>query len=141
MTNTIELAETEMPDILATIPQNTPVTMLNLLKYSEQAYYPEGFEALPCSGKHAYTQRYLSRSKVHVAKAGATIVFEGSVVASLLSPADEKWDSVIIVTYPSIEAFMKMAAAPEYEELGIHRAAGLEDSRLLASVQEALTDT
>lgn len=132
--------EVEIPDILANIPRNTPVTMLNLLRYSEQANYPANFKAEPCSGKHAYTKRYLSCSKVHVANAGATILFEGPVVASLICAENEQWDSMIIVTYPSIEAFMQMAAAPEYTELAIHRAAGLEDSRLIASVQGELID-
>lgn len=131
----VELDDSELQDILARIPTDTPVTMLNLLKYSEVANYPDNFEAQPCSGKHAYTRRYLQRSKAHLSNVGATILFEGSVCTNLINPETEKWDSVIIVTYPSIEVFVQMGASAEYEELLIHRAAGLEDSRLIASVE------
>ena len=33
---------------------DSPVVMLNLLRYREKAAYPEGFEAVPCSGREAY---------------------------------------------------------------------------------------
>ena len=139
-TVTVEQDDNELQDILARIPTDTPVTMLNLLKYSDVAKYPENFEAQPCSGKHAYTNRYLQQSKIHLANLGATILFEGPVCASLLAPETEEWDSVIIVTYPSIEIFLQMGAAAEYEELLIHRAAGLEDARLIALVEGELAD-
>lgn len=40
------------------IRENTPVIMLNLIRYKEQADYGDRAEFAPCSGREAYYQRY-----------------------------------------------------------------------------------
>ena len=57
------MAERERPfyesakEILAGVPEDTPIVMINLLRYRERAAYPEGSGAEPCSGRDAY-RRY-----------------------------------------------------------------------------------
>jgi uncharacterized protein (DUF1330 family) len=137
---TIEFDESALPEILKKIPTDRPVIMLNLLKYNETAKYPEDFEAEPCTGRHAYTQRYISGAKVQLEKAGASIIYEGTVCGALIGPDNENWDSIILVKYPSIESLINMTASSNYDELHIHRAAGLDDSRLIATFESDIVN-
>lgn len=127
--------ESKLTEVLAQMPIGKPIVMLNLLKFLDQATYPDGFDSAPCSGKEAYFERYGPASLPWVADAGAEVLFAGNVAGILIGPVNEYWDATIIVRYPSIEAFVQMVTAPEYQELSVHRTASLEDSRLIASVE------
>ena len=50
---------------------------------------------------------------------------------ALIAPEQEHWDEVLLVRYPSPEAFLAMLADPEYRAATIHRTAALADSRLI----------
>ena len=56
---------------------------------------------------------------------------------SLIAPEEEEWDDVVLVEYPSRDAFVKMVESAEYQAVSPHRTAGLLDSRLIAT--QALT--
>jgi uncharacterized protein (DUF1330 family) len=112
--------------------------MINLLKYKDNAEYPKDFDAEPCTGRDGYNGRYIPHIKMRIREVGGTVVFDGPVCASLIGPPDESWDSVLIVTFPSIQVFMEMVSAPEHMSLRVHRAAALADSRLIATVSDAL---
>jgi uncharacterized protein (DUF1330 family) len=116
---------------LAGIPDGHPVVMLNLLRYRAAARYPEagGFE--PCSGRRAY-QRYSREAVRFVAGAGGGVVWRGAAQVGLIAPPGERWDDVLLVSYPSKQAFLDMIADPGYQAIVVHRTAALEDSRLLA---------
>ena len=115
-------------------PESTPVVMLNLLKYRERATYPDDSGWEKCSGRTAY-ERYMAVARNKVAEAGGEFIWQGNVAASPIAPSDESWDEVILVRYPSAEAFLSMVTDTNYQALLIHRSAALEDSRLIA-VQE-----
>lgn len=51
----------------------------------------------------------------------------------LLSPTNERWHKVLLVRYPSKQAFLEMIQNPDYQAITIHRKAALEDSRLIAT--------
>ena len=112
---------------------DSPVVMINLLRYRAQAEYPEGFDAEPCSGREAY-QRYGAVALGRVALAGGRVVWMGSAQATLIGPDTEQWDDAVLVEYPSRKAFMRMLSQPEYLAATPHRTAALEDSRLIATV-------
>jgi uncharacterized protein (DUF1330 family) len=111
---------------------DAPVVMINLLRYRERAHYPPGFDAEPCSGREAY-QRYGVLVAPHIASAGARMLWLGSVQASVIAPAEERWDDAILVEYPSRKAFLQMVTNPEYLAVAGHRTAALDDSRLIAT--------
>ena len=48
---------------------------------------------------------------------------------------EEDWDEVLVVKYPSKDAFIEMAMDPEYLEILKHRTAGVLDSRLIYTKQ------
>jgi len=103
--------------------------MINLLRYREQAAYPAGFSATPCSGREAY-RRYVSVAAVKIAELGGKIVWTSSVKMSVIAPEGEEWDDAILVQYPSRAAFIQMVSQPDYLAAAVHRTAALADSRL-----------
>jgi uncharacterized protein (DUF1330 family) len=115
-------------------PQGTPVVMLNLLRFREQAEYPEGSAHAPCSGREAYA-RYGRHAFGAVARAGGEVVFRGDAVSHPIALAGERWDEILVVRYPSIDAFFGMVMAPEYQAESAHRTAALEDARLICTVE------
>ena len=91
-----------------------PVTMLNLLRFR-----PDG-------GAEEYA-RYGEKAGSFLAASGARVRFLGRSVATVIG--GEEWDEVILVEYPSKEAFLGMVADPDYpSDL---RTGALLDSRLV----------
>ena len=109
-----------------------PLVMLNLLRYRDEAAYPEGFDAEPCSGRHAY-RRYSAQAAPQLAAVGGRVLWMGSGRLSVIGPEGEGWDEVLLVEYPSREAFLTMLATPAYQAGVPHRRAALLDSRLIAT--------
>jgi hypothetical protein len=126
---TVNPSPADFERLVASIPEETPVTSLNLLRFREWAAYPSSSDFEPCSGREAY-QRYLDIVSVNVAAAGGQVQWMTDVLARLTGPESEAWDAVVVVRYPSFKAFLGMAAAMPGDYLGpIHRTAALEDSR------------
>lgn len=107
-----------------------PICMLNLLRFAQQANYPDDSGHAPCSGREAYG-RYAQHAVKAIDTAGATIEWSGEALSSVIAPEDEQWDEVFIVRYPSIEAFLGMVMDPAYQAQTVHRSAALQDARLI----------
>jgi uncharacterized protein (DUF1330 family) len=118
-------------DALAKLPDAEPVVMLNLLRYREQAAYPAGSQHAPCTGREAYA-RYGAIAVRHVQAVGGQPIWMGESQLTVIGPSHETWDEVLLVQYPSRQAFLGMAANPEYLACTEHRTAALADSRLIA---------
>ena len=132
----INPSQKQLQEFLERVPDDQPIVMLNLLRYRERAEYPPGFDASPCSGVEAY-QRYGAVATQRVASVGGRVVWAGSAQATVIGPEDEQWDHVILVEYPSKQAFAAMIAQPEYQAASPHRTAALADSRLVANQVQA----
>ena len=122
--------------VLAGIPQDKPVVMLNLLKFAEQADYPQDYngENSQCSGRQAY-ERYMANIGPLLVAVGGELVFLGAAVGGIIIPDGEAWDKVLLVRYPSINAFLDMLKNPDYQAETVHRTAALDDSRLVAMIE------
>ncbi len=107
-----------------------PVSMLNLLKFREKAEYADGRET-NLSGAEAYAL-YGQDMLRWVTSQGGRLLFSGPAHHLVLGQADELWDQVAIMEYPSKEAFVQIVSAPEVAEWGVHRAAGLAGQLLIA---------
>jgi uncharacterized protein (DUF1330 family) len=123
-------------EVLKTLPPGLPLVMINLLKFRKNAAYPKGVEAEPCTGREAY-QRYAAVAVEKVLAVGGRPLWMGKCERSLIGPAEECWDEMLLVKYPSKEAFLKMVAMPDYQRAAIHRTAALEDSRLIPTRETA----
>lgn len=113
--------------VLASLPADKPVVMLNLLRFRDQAAYGDTLEA--CSGREAY-KRYSQTSLQTIAAVGGSVIFSGKAQESLIAPHGETWHQVFLVRYPSVAAFRSMLSMPQYQASIRHRTAALEDSRL-----------
>jgi len=97
-----------------------PVVMLNLLRYSD-------------GGASSYAE-YAEKIVPFLDGLGAEIVYVGDCSTTLVAPPDFEWDAVLLVRYPSREAFSRMVADPEYQQITGLRSAGLDAAVLQATV-------
>jgi uncharacterized protein (DUF1330 family) len=118
-------------EALAKLPDGEPVVMLNLLRFRSEAVYPDGSAHAPCSGREAYA-RYGAEAIRHVQAVGGKPIWTGQAQQTIIGPSDEAWDEVLLVQYPSRQAFLAMTANAEYLACTVHRTAALADSRLIA---------
>lgn len=101
-----------------------PIVMVNLLKFREHAHYPDGRDA-HLSGRDAY-RRYGAAFVPVLRAAGGRVLFAGEVSFLALGHVEALWDEVALAEYPRRAAFVRMTESPEYREIAVHRAAGLE---------------
>ncbi len=125
------------------IPENTPIVMLNLLRYKQYADYGDGKDFGPRTGREAYHQGYRPAFGEIAASLGNAEnirpIFLGTALAGLVGSADEPWDEVALVEYPSFAAFRSIAESPEYKrDAAPHRRAALENWRLIAMLSQPL---
>lgn len=101
-----------------------PIYMLNLLKFKEEAEYPDDRET-NLSGAEAYAI-YGAEVVGHLAKVGGAPMFSAAVERLMLGEVEDLWDSAAIAMYPSRKAMLDMISTPEYQASAVHREAGLE---------------
>lgn len=122
-----------LPALFERLPDDTPIVMLNLLKFRDVAEYKG--QPADYSGREAY-RRYSLVALPKLAAIGAAVLYLGEAKATLIGPQDgEHWDEVLLVRYPSKQAFMGMMLQPDFFEATRHRTAALADSRLIATVE------
>ena len=103
---------------------DSPITMLNLLKFKEKAEYEDGRET-NLTGKESYSI-YGQEVIEHLEKVGAKLIFQGRVNRLMLGEVEELWDSVALAKYPSRKAMLEMMLDSDYQKSEEHRSAGLE---------------
>jgi hypothetical protein len=110
-----------------------PVVMLNLLRFRALADYsahPALAPAWPISGAQAF-QRYIDHTLPCLHVSGGRMTFYGEGGPWLIGPSGERWDAAMLVQQRSVASFLSFASNREYLEGLGHRAAAVEDSRLL----------
>jgi uncharacterized protein (DUF1330 family) len=110
-----------------------PIVMVNLLKFRDEAAYPDG-RPERVSGAEAF-QRYADAMRGIVEGAGGRFVFAADVRGVIIGDVDAPWDAVGLVEYPSVAAFRRIATSPEVQAVAIHREAGLAGQLLIMTVQ------
>ncbi len=117
------------PDYAATLADSDddgPVWMVNLMSYREVADYADGRDS-SISGREA-DDRYAPLEQL--AAVGAEIVFLANVETQLLGDAP-KWDRVAVVRYPTRRAFIDLQDQPGYDDLHVHKDAGMEQTIIM----------
>jgi len=119
-------------ELFKSLPRDTPINMLNLVRFLDVAEYPEGHalagDAL--SGAQAYAN-YGAASGPVLHRVGGQVIWRGGFEVTLIGAADEVWDAMFIVRYPDAGAFLAMVTDPEYQRAVVHRQAAVRDSRLV----------
>ena len=103
---------------------DTPIHMVNLLKFKDKAEYEDGRET-DLTGEQAY-EIYSTEVQAHIERVGGQLIFEGAVNRLMLGEVEDLWDKIAIVRYPGLMAMVEMTSDPAYLESAIHRIAGLE---------------
>src|SRR4051812_43561418 len=82
-----------------------PIVMLNLLRYRDGADARASY--------HEYARRIVP----FLEKVGAEVVYVGDCSTALVAPEGHDWDAVLLVRYPSRQAFSQMVADPDYQQI------------------------
>jgi len=115
-----------------------PVMMVNLLRFREKARYPDGRDP-DLSGRDAY-ERYARRMRELVEAEGGRFVFGAAVLGLLLGEVEDDWHTVGIVEYPDSKTLVRISTSPEFQEIEVHRVAGLEGQLNLTCREGSLGD-
>lgn len=110
-------------------PDEGPVTMLNLLKFKEQAGDGSGNSGAAEYGKYGDAVVQMVEAR------GGKVIWMGRADQILIGDPEESWDSVALVQYPSRKDFIEMVTSPEYEGAHEHREGGLERTVLIACTE------
>jgi uncharacterized protein (DUF1330 family) len=110
--------------------QDQPILMINLVRFRENAQYPEGSGYAPCSGADAF-DIYVETASEVAAQVGARVLVGEKIDNIFIGPEDEKWDRFYLLWYPSKRVLLDLLSSPEFIALTVHRTAGLLDARML----------
>ena len=120
----------QIETLLAGAPDR-PVVMVNLLTFKPRADAPD--EGV--SGEEAY-RRYAASMRQVVESRGGRFIWIGRVDSQVIGTGGDAFHMIGLVEYPSRAAFVAIATDPYVQEIGVHRAAGLESQWLLATTGE-----
>ncbi len=113
----IDAPDTDAMAAFASRATEGPVYMLNLLEF------------LPDGGAERYGD-YGTAVAPLLEKAGGKPVFAGRPSEQLIG--EGSWDMVLVVSYPTRQAFIDMISSPEYHEIEYLRSESLARSELRA---------
>ncbi|HID53798.1 MAG TPA: hypothetical protein EYP41_17400 [Anaerolineae bacterium] len=71
---TIRPTPEKLQAFMTAVPDDTPLVMLNLLKYRQEAAYPAEYEGEACSGREAY-QRYSAAAMGYVTAVNGRVLW------------------------------------------------------------------
>jgi uncharacterized protein (DUF1330 family) len=117
----IEIDERALDDLLAEDPGG-PVTMLNLLRFR-----PDG-------GRESYGRYAEALGPAINARYGVRVEYLGDGGRALVAEDGQAWDMVVLVRYPSRQAFADMIHDPEYQAVSHLRSEALVESVLQPTV-------
>ncbi len=95
------------------------VVMLNLLRFKPD-------------GRPSYTT-YAREIQPFLEKVKADVLFFGDCDTILVAPDSHQWDAVLLVRYPSRQAFSQMVADPDYQGITGLRTEALDSAVLQAT--------
>lgn len=96
-----------------------PILMLNMVKFKDRNLYFEKY--LPAF--------YQVVDKLGIS--GAKVTLTNNVIANIVAAEGEVWDAIVLVEYPSAEAFKTLAESDVYRDIAEPlRLASLENIKL-----------
>lgn len=111
-------SEAQIARLLA-VRHTGPVRMLNLIRYAGE------------KGPERYA-RYVRAAGEILDQIGARVLYDGEVLTGIVGPADEQWDRMLLVEYPSLKVFLTMSRSKEFVAISQWRLDALADHRLIA---------
>lgn len=112
----------------ANLSADAPVVMINLLKF-----HADG-------GREHYAQ-YSRAVAPHLQRVGGSVRYGGATPVNVIGDGERPWwDAILVVEYPSPQAFTDMVTDPEYQKIHTHRAVALERGDLIATSHWTLAE-
>ena len=124
--NQIEATRDQFVDFIKNYPKDTPVAMMNILKFKEKS--GNGDE----TGRQAY-KRYSKNMTGLLAKYGGKVLWSGNVQKTIIGDGATQPDMFLVVEYPTAQHFADMATCAEYQVLKKDRLIALEYGGLIAN--------
>ncbi len=112
-------------------PEDTPVVMLNLLSFKEEA--DGGNEGM--SGAESYS-KYGLKMKKFVESKGGRFLWTGRVDSMVIGESDAQFQIAALVEYPNRKAFIEIATSTHVAEIGQDRKKGLAGQWLIATTTQ-----
>ncbi|RAY16119.1 hypothetical protein DPM19_04125 [Actinomadura craniellae] len=109
-----------LKDYLAEDPGG-PVVMLNLLRFKE-------------GGQADYARYSRALAETVLPRYGSEVIYYGKGSTALVAEDGQAWDAVLLVRYPSREAFSQMVADPDFQAVTHFRTQALTEAVLQATV-------
>jgi uncharacterized protein (DUF1330 family) len=82
-----------------------PVLMLNMIRFRDKKIYFEQY--IPA----------FNQVVQQLGIEGVTVKLVSEVVANIMADEDEQWDEIVVVEYPSAEAFLTIAQSELYHQI------------------------
>jgi uncharacterized protein (DUF1330 family) len=113
---------------LENLDQQTPVVMLNLMRFRERSLDGDG------SGWDAYL-RYSALTVPMIKARGGTLLWTGEAKTVALGQQEgNQWDYLALVYYPTVAAFIDMMTSEDYEQrCDPHRTNGCAEHVIVAT--------
>lgn len=113
-------------------PYDGPIAQVNLLKFRVKADYATDHELHGADepGSAAY-QRYVDAFQVAADEVGGTCLLYGATERYFIGQGD--WDAVLVMHFPSRQAFIQTLNHPDYHAMHQHRDAGLLCQELITT--------
>jgi uncharacterized protein (DUF1330 family) len=70
---------------------------------------------------------------------GGRLVFSAPLNVLVIGEGELEWDAVGIAEYASLESFQRITATPKYQEISMHRTAGLAHQLLINCLNQEQT--
>ena len=106
---------------LASLNPDAPVVMINLLKFNDRG------------GVDSYLE-YSRAVQPHLERVGGSVRYAGTTPVNIIGDGERPWwDAILVVEYPSPQAFTEMVTDPGYQAIHQHRAAALSQGALVAT--------
>ena len=125
-----QMPEPEQIKELMSGAQDTPVVMVNLLSFKQEA--DGGNEGM--TGQESY-MRYGGNMRKFVESKGGRFIWTGRVDSMVIGESDADFQVVALVEYPSRKAFLEIASSPHVAEIGEDRKKGLAGQWLIATTE------
>jgi uncharacterized protein (DUF1330 family) len=129
----MKIAQMPEPDQIKELmngPQDSPVVMVNLLSFKQNA--DGGNEGM--SGEESY-MRYGGNMRKFVESKGGRFIWSGRVDSMVIGESDADFQVVALVEYPNRKAFLEIASSPHVAEIGQDRKKGLAGQWLIATTE------
>lgn len=130
----------EIAEKLIATDADKPVIFINCHKYFDRARYPEDYNnpdfPTDVSGQEAYHRYLWQVEERFMPQVGGRFLMAGPIDLVLIGDGD--WDEIVIGEYPSTDEAFRMPTLPGYEDIAVHRLAGLKEAQTFALRQNKL---